>query len=375
MLEIIFWSSLIFIFYAYFGYPLLLAALSLIRKNAVRKADIFPRVSFIITAHNEEKRIDEKIKNTLEQDYPKDRIEIIVASDSSTDGTDGIVRSYQSSGVKLVRAPERKGKENAQKLAVDAASGEILVFSDVATRIERDGVRRIVRNFNDPTVGCVSSVDRFIGRDGRVSGEGAYVKYEMFLRNLESRAGTLVGLSGSFFAARRQLCYPWMVDLQSDFNTLINSVKRGYRGVSDPDSIGYYQDLNDEKKEFSRKVRTVARGIRVFMKSLPMLNPFRYGLFSLQLFTHKLCRWFIPFALLTSLISSVFLAGVAHYYIYILMAQAVFYAFAVLGFWTHSEKKALKIPFFFVLVNLSILIAWYKYLKRETFVKWEPSAR
>lgn len=192
MLDVLFWFSLVFVFYAYAGYPLLLKALSIFRSRPVRKGPFAPNVSLIITAYNEEKRIEAKLKNALEQIYPKDKLEIIVASDCSSDDTDQIVLSYQSSGVRLVRAPERKGKENAQKHAVEKASGEILVFSDVATVLDPDGVKSIVKNFYDPTVGCVSSVDRFIDSDGKVSGEGAYVKYEMFLRGLESRVNSVV---------------------------------------------------------------------------------------------------------------------------------------------------------------------------------------
>ena len=194
----LFWSAVFFIFYAYLGYPLLLMLLSLIKSRPVKKGDVTPSVSFIVTAHNEEARIREKLENTMALDYPRNRLEIIVASDCSTDETDAIVQSYESRGVRLVRAAQRNGKEAAQKLAVQAASGEILIFSDVATILQPDAVRNIVKNFADPTVGCVSSVDKIIDAAGKVSGEGAYVRYEMLLRDLETRANTLVGLSGSF---------------------------------------------------------------------------------------------------------------------------------------------------------------------------------
>ena len=140
---------------------------------------------------------------------------------------------------------------------------------------------------NDPTVGCVSSVDQFVDAQGNLSGEGAYVKYEMLLRRLETKVNTLVGLSGSFFAARKTVCSPWADDLQSDFNTLLNSMKAGLRGVSDPGSVGYYKNLTDEEEGIQRKVRTVLRGIAVLMRSLRMLNPFQYGLFAWQLFSHE----------------------------------------------------------------------------------------
>ena len=253
-----FWCSVALVFYAYFGYPMALAMISLFRNRPVAKRKITPRVSFIITAHNEEGRIRDKIDNTLAQDYPSQALEVIVASDCSSDRTDDIVSAY-SPRVRLTRAAERRGKEAAQQIALESASGEIVIFSDVATALAPDGVSTMVANFADPTVGCVSSVDRFIDADGRVSGEGAYVRYEMFLRALETRVNSLVGLSGSFFAARREVCQRWSADRQSDFNTLLNAVELGLRGVLDVQSAGYYRNIADDRREFQRKIRTVVQ--------------------------------------------------------------------------------------------------------------------
>ncbi|HMD37016.1 MAG TPA: glycosyltransferase, partial [Vicinamibacterales bacterium] len=188
-----FWMSAALVGFAYAGYPLALALMARLRSRPVTRDAIRPPVTFVITAHNEEQRLAEKLHNTLAQDYPASLLEIIVASDCSTDGTDDIARSF-GDRVRLVRAPERRGKEAAQQLAVQASSGEILVFSDVATAVAPDGVSSLVANFADPSVGCVSSVDRFVDADGRTSGEGAYVRYEMFLRTLETRVNSLVGL-------------------------------------------------------------------------------------------------------------------------------------------------------------------------------------
>lgn len=374
--EYAFWASILFVFYAYSGYPLILMVISKFRNRPVKKGDVTPAVSFIITAYNEEKRILEKIKNTLKQDYPKDKLEIIVTSDCSGDHTDEIVKSFEPQGVRLIRATERRGKEAAQKLAVDIATGEIFVFSDVATVLSTTGIKNIVKSFNDSTVGCVSSVDSFIDTDGKISGEGAYVKYEMFLRNLETRVNTLVGLSGSFFAARKEVCLNWAVDIQSDFNTLLNSVKIGLRGVSDIDSIGYYKNIADERKEFDRKVRTVTRGIAVFMKSLSLLNPCRYGLFSWQLFSHKLCRWLVPYAMILVFLSNLFLVK-SFIYKTILIIQLIFY---IIAFSRNIRRilpsnKLVKIPFYFVSVNVSIMVAWYRYIKGDRLITWEPSKR
>ena len=376
-IEWIFWGSLVFIFYAYAGYLLILAGLSLFRSRPVLMGNVQPMVSFVITAYNEELRIKDKIDNSLRQQYPRERLEIVVASDCSSDKTDEIVRSYASSGVRLIRAAERKGKEAAQKLAVSQTNGEVLVFSDVATTLPSDGIANIVKAFHDPTVGCVSSVDRFVDAQGNLSGEGAYVKYEMLLRQLETKVNTLVGLSGSFFAARRTVCSPWADDLQSDFNTLLNSMRVGLRGISDPHSVGYYKNLSDEKKEYQRKVRTVLRGIAVLMRSLPMLNPFQYGMFAWQLFSHKLCRWLVPFAMIGAGISNAVLATQSSVYAMLLVGQLLFYVTATAYALFHWMPKSsvLRLPSFFVLVNLSILDAWMRYFRGDREFRWEPSKR
>jgi len=259
---------------------------------------------------------------------------------------------------------------------VEATSGEILVFSDVATILEPNALRNIVRNFIDPTVGCVSSVDKVIDGAGKISGEGGYVKYEMFLRALETRANTLVGLSGSFFAARRNVCVDWRPELQSDFNTVLNAVRLGLRGVSDPESVGYYKNIADESREYERKVRTVLRGISVFMESLPLLNPFRYGLFSWQLLSHKLCRWLVSVALIMLLLSNICLVDRSGFYVLAFGLQLAFYITALVGVRIRlSSRKVLGIPAFFVLVNLSILTAWFRYFQGQRIVIWSPSQR
>lgn len=377
MLEIAFWSSVIFVAYAYVLYPALLSVVAAVRARPVDRADVTPPVSFIIAAHNEERQIQAKIENTLRLDYPRDRLEIIVASDGSTDGTDAIAKEYGEQGVALVRSPARRGKENAQRYAIEASSGEILLFSDVGTTLPKNAVATIVRNFHDPTVGCVSSVDHTVGDDGGSTGEGGYVKYEMLLRHLESKVGTVVGLSGSFFAARREVCREWSTDLPSDMHTLFRAVKAGLRGVSDPDSIAYYKNVTDARQEFGRKSRTVLRGISLFAASLEMANPLRYGLFAWQLLSHKLCRWLVPFALLVALFSSALLMPRSKTYAAACVAQLALYGGALIGMTSNrlSMAKPVKMLAFFVLANLAILNAWWRFASGERAVSWQPSKR
>ena len=376
-MKYIYWISIVLITHAYFGYPLSLLLLRHFRSKTVRKSPFEPRVTLIITACNEERNIKEKLENTINLDYPREKLQVLVASDGSTDETNHIVTSYAHCGIDLLSYQERRGKENAQKDAVSHANGEIIVFSDVATRLDENGLRTIVANFADPTVGCVSSVDRVLDRNGKPCGEGFYVTYEMWLRHLESQVNSLVGLSGSFFAARNEVCRDFSGEMQSDFRTVLNSMRLGLRGVSDPDAVGYYQDISDNKKEFDRKVRTVLRGLTVFCRNLEFLNIFSYGLFSYQYFCHKLLRWMVPLFLLTALASNAILALISFPYTLMLLMQFIFYFTAIGGILVNSQPShvILKVPLYFVTVNAAILVAWWRYMTGKRLVMWSPSER
>lgn len=377
MMEIVFWGSLFLTFFAYFGYPFSLFVLTKFRRKEVRKQEFFPEVSFIITAFNEEKRISAKLENTLKLVYPQEKLEVIVASDGSTDRTEEIVMDYSGQGIALLKVRQRGGKENAQKEAVAAANGEILVFSDVATMLEPHGLASIVANFADPSVGCVSSEDRLIGRDGKPSGEGLYVRYEMALRQLETQIYSVVGLSGSFFAARAEVCRDFATNLPSDFRTLLNSIKLGMRGISDPDALGIYLDISDASREFNRKVRTVLRGITAFFQHLELLNPFKFKIFAYEYFCHKLLRWLVPVFMVLIYISNIFLIPEAFVYRVIFLLQNLFYLIGVISIWKtdFNPGAVFKIPKYFLSVNISILYAWVKFLKGERMVMWTPSER
>ncbi|MDV3503511.1 glycosyltransferase family 2 protein [Marinobacter sp. M-5] len=379
MLVLLFWVALVGSVFSYFIYPLLLLLLPARKRPAPapsQTAEYVPRVSLIVTAHNEESRIREKIENCLKLDYP--HIEILVASDCSTDATDAIVEEYQQRAVLLARATERKGKEHAQLQAIRKASGDILVFSDVATAIPEDAIRKLVRYFADPSVGSVSSEDRFLSRDGGVVGEGAYVRYEMWLRGLESARAGLVGLSGSFFAARRAVCEDhWDIYAPSDFNTALNTVRNGLVAVTAPDVLGFYQDVADSTREYQRKVRTIIRGLTALARHPEVLNPLRYGLFSFQVFGHKLMRWLAPWFQLLLLLVSFALAGQGAVYTLTLVAQLAFYGLVLAGHWMPSlrESVPVKIPYFFVQVNMATAQATVSFLSGRRMTVWTPSKR
>lgn len=378
-MDILFYFTALLCGYSYFLYPLILKIVPIRSSKSVQiiNDNNLPRLSLIITAHNEEGRIREKLENTLQIDYPKDHLEIIVASDFSTDATDSIVESYADKGMRLVRADERKGKEYAQLCAIRASQGEIVVFSDVATQIPVEAFRLLASRFADEEVGAVSSEDQFISNDGKMVGEGAYVKYEMWLRRQESARAGLVGLSGSFFAARREVCEDWDIYCPSDFNTALNSAKLGLVAITCPDVVGIYKDVIDPGLEYRRKMRTVIRGITAISRHPEVLNPFRMGMFAFQVWSHKIMRWGVPWFMAAFLLLTLSLQGQGLVYTLALLAQLVFYAIAIAG-WLFAglrDNTLVKIIFFFVQTNLALAQATISFLLGKRMTVWTPSKR
>ncbi len=369
------------VFYAYFGYPIALFLLNMTgckvnKRKRNYSYDIKATITIIITVHNEDRVIEEKLENTLSLKYgdsvltPED-VQIIVASDCSIDRTDNIVMCYQDRGVELIRLKERKGKEFAQKEAIDQSRGEIILFTDAKIKLEEDALNNLLYYFADEQVGVVSSVDRVEGG----SGEGFYVKYEMFLRSLESKFNTLIGLSGSCFAARKEIATELRTDIPSDFSQLLIAVSKGLVGVHAPNIVGSYQAVESESAEFKRKVRTVLRGITTFFSSFLSLRPLENKIFTWQLISHKLCRWLVPFCFLFATILSIFSIFEGGLLSILGISSLVFYLLAVLGFYNDEAGKSIlcRIPLFFLLVNTGILVAWIKYFSGERSVQWTPS--
>lgn len=337
----------------------------------------YPDVAVIITAHNEEKRIAQKIENALSLDYPHEKLHVIVVSDASTDKTEEIVRGYANKGVTLRIIPERRGKHFGQGKGVASAPAEFVVLTDATTFLKSDAVKLIVQNYADPTIGCVSGCDDVKEQQDSSVGEGAYVKYEMALRRLESRVSSLIGASGSFFSVRKSLCDDWIDDMSSDFYLPLVCYIKGYRSILDERAIGYYSVLHDPSREFQRKLRTIVHGLEVLFHFKQVLNPFKYGLYAIQLLSHKLCRWLVPFAMIIALICNILLLpyGVAYQMVFVLHVATYVLAFAAFMYKPVQNLTIFKIPLFFVMVNLSILLAWYKFLRGEKYVVWKATER
>jgi cellulose synthase/poly-beta-1,6-N-acetylglucosamine synthase-like glycosyltransferase len=375
--QLAFWIVCLILFWTYFGYYLFLRVYSVIASKSVKRDEITPGVSLIITAYNEKSRIADKIENSLSLDYPNDKIEIIVVSDGSNDGTTEIISRHAENGIKLIDIPERIGKHNAQERGVKQAGSEIIIFTDAATQLETDAVRKIVRSFSDPGIGCVSGMDRIDVSGQPSQGEGIYIKYEMGLRTLESHVSSLIGVSGSFFAVRREICESWYRHLSSDFYMPIVAYMKGYRSVLDREAIGSYSVKIETEKEFKRKVRTVVHGLDVVFNFRRILNPFKYGFFSIQMISHKLLRWLAPFFLILCLILNLTLAGAGLLYQIILAFQILscLAAAAALAIRGLEHNRLFRIPSFFAMVNLSILVAWLKFIVGERYITWERTER
>jgi len=378
ILELIFWLMVLLLGWTYFGYPLALQLLALFLPKKVARKNYQNQISVVITAYNEERNIKKKIKNTLSQTYPADMLEIIVVSDASTDSTDEIVRSFVSQGVRLLRIDERHGKHYGQGRGIRMANADVVVLSDATTFLAVDAVEKIAMNFSDPTVGCVSGQDKILNAEPDVApGEEMYVSYEMTLRGLESSVGSLVGVSGCFFAVRKHLCENWVDNMSSDFYLPIISHMNGFRTIIDMEAIGYYEILERPGKEFVRKVRTVVHGMEVLSLFRGILNPFRYGSYSLQIFSHKLSRWLVPIYLIILLLVNLVLAQHTLFFLVTFLAQVVLYLLALIAALAVSLKKyqLFRTVFFFVMVNYAILVAWYAFLMHKEFVLWEPTKR
>lgn len=376
-MEATFWICLAAATYSYFGYPLLLLILPGRAQHGTASSAPVRKVAVIIAARNEAAKIAGKLDNTLELERRGLDLDLIVASDCSDDATDSIVHGYEDRGIRLVRSPVRRGKEHAQGLAVASTDADVIVFTDAGTILPADALAHVVEAFGDPEVGAVSSIDRFFSADGTLQGEGAYVRYEMWLRDLETRFHSLVGLSGSFFAARRSVCQRWDERVQSDFGTALSCAQLGLRAVSDRRLIGYYKDISDTRKEYQRKVRTVVRGMNSLRLRAEVLNFVRYGRFSFEVFSHKVMRWATPWFLLGTLAASAALAVNEPVFRVLVAAQLAFYLAPAVSRVIPGLRRIgpIRIGIYFVEVNLAILHAAVLVLAGRTILTWEPSKR
>jgi len=372
----VFWAAVFVVAYTYVGYPLVLAARARVARRAYRSADITPRLSLIVCAHNEAASIRAKLENVLSLDYPRDRLEVLIASDGSSDATNDIVAEFAERGVRLLALP-RRGKIPTLNAAVREVGGEVLVFSDANSLYAPGSLRALVRPFADATVGGVAGDQRYLGSSEPedAAGERAYWDLDRRLKEWQSAAGSATSATGAIYAIRRDVFRPVEPGVTDDFFVSTAVVAQGLRLVFAADAIAYEPPAASSGLEFERKVRVLTRGLRGVLVRRALLDPFHYGFYSLQLLSHKVLRRLVALPLLALLVSSLWLWNAGPLYQLALAGQLSVYGLAALA-WLFGGRVAaarpFAIPLYFCMVNLAALRALGNVLRGRRIESWEP---
>ncbi len=377
--EVLFWAATVVLTYTLVGFPLLLWVRAKLRPRPIRSLPETPTVSLIVAAHNEEEVIAEKLRNIGELDYPSDRLQVIIASDGSTDGTCDIIRGF--GGQRKLLALPRVGKAAAMNSAVAEATGDILVFTDANSLFARRAIRELVAPFADPGIGGVAGDQRYTQRGDGISsasdgGERAYWNLDRYMKCWESRGGNIVSATGAIYAIRRDLFRQIPEGVTDDFATSTAVIVQGFRLVFAPDACSYEPVASDERGEFNRKVRIMTRGLRAVCLRRQLLNPLRHGFYSLQLFSHKVLRRLMVLPLAVMLLSSALLATSDTLYASLFSLQIAFYLVAAAG-WLLRRRlpkrfRIALLPTYFCLVNLAALTALGHLLTGRSIRRWSP---
>ena len=381
-----FWFIIFIVLYVYLGYPIFLKVFSFCKRQGILKGKCSPLVTQIIAAHDEEQVIEKKIENVLSQNHPNSKLQIIVASDASTDRTNEIVKNYSNKDVELFDQKEHKGKSAALNYVVkNMAKGEIIVFNDATTFLKEDAIKKLVRNFSDESVGAVCGKIYFTNPDDSTvsQNEGMYWKYEEFLRKKESKIGAFPFVSGAFYGIRKHLYTPVSEGLPDDSVSPLGVYKKGYRVVFEGEAVAYEKMASTAEGEFRIKSRGVVRELGAILSFKELLNPIKYPLLSCVLISHRLLRWLVGFFLVFIFALNVFLLD-KPFYTALFLIQIIFYIFASLGFLLKScqlpitnkqllrVKRVLSMPFYFCLVNAAAMWGIIQFLLGKKKAVWEP---
>ncbi|HVU56504.1 MAG TPA: glycosyltransferase family 2 protein [Puia sp.] len=393
--QYIFFISCAVVFYNYAGYAILAAVLNTFMRTKDRpdpNSPVTPRVSFIVAAFNEADIIREKILNSLDQDYPADCIEFLFITDGSSDDTPGIISAYPS--IRLLHEPQRRGKSAAVNRAVNAATGDILIFSDANTMLNKEAVRLIARHYRDPGVGGVAGEKKVLALPAETSGpdagapspgagEGTYWKYESKLKQIDSDFYSVVGAAGELFSLRKHLYEPLPHNtILDDFVLSLRAAQKGSRIIYERDAYATELpsfSLQDEKK---RKVRIAAGGFQSIVMLWPLLLFWRHPRLSFLYVSHRVLRWALsPLCLILALIANVilFFTTDSQFFTLTMVAQLAFYGLAILSLIPVVAAgrlgKLCKIPYYFVFMNVSVILGFFRWLKGSQSAVWEKARR
>ena len=389
-LKIIFWFFVFIVVYAYLGYGVLLFFLVKLKELFVKRKntdspELFePEVTLFVAAFNEKDFVDMKLKNSFSLDYPREKVRHVWITDGSDDGTPDLLRTYE--GVEVYHQPERAGKIAAMNRGMEFVKTPIVIFSDGNTMLGTESIRRIVKLFNDPTVGCVSGEKRIFSQDSTAATEGIYWKYESKLKQWDARLHSVVGAAGELFALRTELFKPVERDtLLDDFIISLRIAEQGYTIQYDPEAYAIENPSANVREELKRKIRISAGGIQSVIRLKELLNPFKFGILSFQYISHRVLRWTIaplglPIILLTNLAISLSIGifDFSSVYTWLFWFQIAFYAIALFGWYLEEKSIKVKIfyvPYYFFIMNLAVYLGFRRYMKKQQSVNWERAKR
>jgi len=384
MIWLMYWLALLAVIYPYLGYPVTLWLLVRLRGAYVATApheDFLPSVTLVISAYNEAAVLDGKLNNACALDYPVDKLQILVISDASDDGTDDIVRQRAASDprIALYRQEERKGKTAGLNGGMALATGDIVVFSDANALYERDAIRELIAPLRDAHVGYVVGAAHYSDSDSGAAqqSEGLYWRYELAIKELESAWGSVVGGDGAIYAIRRALYWPLREDDINDFVNPLQIIAAGYRGVFNPRARCFEESADSFAKEFGRKRRIVNRSWRAFLRYGGALRSAGNPAFVFQLISHKVLRWFALPAIVIMMLTNVLLVarGAGAFYILTLLGVVGSMALGLKGRDLERagkpQPKLVYLFYYFYLVNIAALLGIYDEARGVRHSKWD----
>jgi len=372
---VVFLFTLFLSFSTYFFYPIIIWILGQLIPFRVNREKITPKVSIIISAYNEEKNIEKKIQNTLALEYPKDRMEILVGSDGSTDETTNLVRKYTDQRVKFVDFKINRGKTAVQNDLVKRSNGKILIFTDAASSLHADALNKIILGFADERVGCVAGRMRFVNTNSNLTtqSQGVYWRYELKLREMESRLGSLIGVDGPLYAVRRSFYIPLREDIISDLITPLLVLAQGKKVVLESDALVDEDPTRETSQEFNTRRRITLRGLTGLSAHFELLNLLRHPLLPFQIFFHKVLRWFVGplvalnFLACLALSTHSFFKVVIIIYLFFFLAAGIGWGAEYLG----MKVRILTVPYYFSLVNLAATMGIVDFFRKRKATTWK----
>lgn len=380
---VVFWAAVCLLIYIYAGYPLILYIWAKLNpRSYLRNKEYEPSVSILVVAHNEAANVSERLDNLLALDYPRHRLEIILASDGSTDDTVTLARRYVPQGVSVFEFGIHRGKPAVLNELVPLAKGNIIVLADMRQRFEPTALRALVAPFVDIRIGAVTGELILTGdKNGSAAGEGVgfYWKYEKFIRRQETMIDSTVGVTGAIYAMRRSLFSPIASDtLIDDVLIPMNIVRQGYRVVYEPTARAHDRKAVSTDKEFARKVRTIAGNYQLLLRHAWLLNPFLNRLWW-QTISHKYCRLLSPPCLVLALAANYRLLHLPEYQL-LFVLQVIFYVAAYFGYVNEALAKTtpfISVPYTFCLLNWATVVALFRFISGRQHVTWnrEPETQ